>query len=41
MDIIPDLGKDSLFIWAAYAFSLGTLLMLTIYTLRQNRKRKK
>ena len=41
MDIIPDFGKYSFFVWTCYGTSIAVLLAFTIYTLKQNSKRPK
>ncbi len=41
MDIIPDFGKYSLYIWLSYGVSVAVLLGFTVYTFVQNARRKK
>ena len=41
MELIPDFGKYSFFVWTCYGVSIVTLLVLTFLTFAQNRKHRK
>ena len=41
MDLFPDFGKYSFFVWTCYGISVATLLCLTILTFVQNNKYRK
>jgi len=41
MGLIPDYGKYAFFVWTCYGASVAVILAFTIYTLKQNSKRKK
>ncbi len=40
MDILPDFGKYSFYVWMAYGLSTCVLILLAVSTFIQNRKRK-
>ena len=41
MELIPDFGRYSFYVWTCYGASVAVILAFTIYTLRQNSKRPK
>ncbi|PHS77283.1 MAG: heme exporter protein CcmD [Robiginitomaculum sp.] len=41
MDLLPDFGRYSFYVWTCYGLSIAVILAFTVYTLRQNSKRPK
>ena len=40
MDIIPDFGKYTFYVWTCYGISILALVALTTHTFRQKQQRK-
>ncbi len=41
MDLLPDFGRYSFYVWSCYGVSIAVILAFAVYTLRQNIKRPK
>jgi len=41
MELLPDFGKYSFYVWTSYGVSIAVILAFTVHTLRQNSKRPK